>query len=211
VALARALAANPSVLLLDEPFSTLDPELRADVREAVVDLLERAEGPAVVLVTHDVDEAAGLANRLVVLMQGRIAQAGCPAELLASPRSVAIARFLGLPNLMRAVRDQRGAVTCALGAFDVPGPAGPVVVAARGGAVRVRARQGGAPVGIVRAVLDRVHGTVVQIDVSGERLLAVPEPDLQLAVGASVDVLVDPSGLHVIDPGDRADEPRRAD
>ena len=70
VALARALAADPAVLLLDEPFASLDPELRAEVREAVVDLLERGEGPAVVLVTHDVDEAAGLADRLVGVAAG---------------------------------------------------------------------------------------------------------------------------------------------
>jgi putative spermidine/putrescine transport system ATP-binding protein len=206
-ALARALAANPAVLLLDEPFSSLDPELRADVREAVVDLLERAEGPAVLLVTHDVDEAAGLANRLVVLLHGRIAQVGCPAEILASPRSVAVARFLGLPNLMRGVRDERAVVTCALGAFDAPGPPGPVVVAARGGAVRVRTRQGGAPIGTVRAVLDRVNGTVVQVEVNGERLFAVPESSVTFAVGASVDVLVAPAGLHVIDHGDQRDDP----
>ena len=76
VALARALAAEPAVLLLDEPFASLDPELRAEVREAVVEILERGNGPAVVLVTHDVDEAAGVADRLVVLLDGRIAQVG---------------------------------------------------------------------------------------------------------------------------------------
>jgi putative spermidine/putrescine transport system ATP-binding protein len=207
VALARALAANPAVLLLDEPFSSLDPELRADVREAVVDLLERGEGPAVMLVTHDVDEAAGLADRLVVLLRGRVAQVGRPGEILASPKSAAIARFLGLPNLMRGVRDQHALVTCALGAFEAPGPAGPVVVAAIGGAVRVRAVQGAAPTGTVRAVLNRVSGTVVRVDVNGERLVAVPAPDLPLVVGASVDVLVEPAGLHVIDSGDQPDEP----
>ncbi|MQA29721.1 MAG: ATP-binding cassette domain-containing protein [Luteitalea sp.] len=199
VALARALAADPAVLLLDEPFASLDPGLRAEVRDAVVDLLERGDGPAVLLVTHDVDEAAGLADRLAVLLQARIAQIGVPAEVLACPRSLAVARFVGLPNLMRGVRDRRAVVTCALGAFDRPGPPGPVVVTARGGALRVRARQGGATIGTVRGLVDRVHGTAVRIDVDGERLLAVPELGLQLEVGASVDVVVDPTSLHVIE------------
>ena len=157
-----------------------------------------------VLVTHDVDEAAGLADRLVVLLHARIAQIGVPADVLASPRSVAVARFLGLPNLMRGVRDEHAVVTCALGAFDRPGPTGPVVVTARGGALRVRARQGGAPIGIVRGVLDRVGGTVVRIEVNGEQLLALPEPGTPLTVSATVDVVVDPMSLHVIDQQNEA-------
>jgi putative spermidine/putrescine transport system ATP-binding protein len=208
VALARALAADPAVLLLDEPFASLDPELRAEVREAVVDLLQRGEGPAVVLVTHDVDEAAGLADRLVVLLHARIAQMGVPAEVLAAPRSVAVARFLGLPNLMRGIRDERAIVTCALGVFDRPGRPGPVVVTARSGSLRVRARQGGAPIGVVRGVLDRVGGTVVRIEVNGEQLLALPEPGTECSVGAMVEVVVDPISLHVID---QRDEPAGGD
>jgi putative spermidine/putrescine transport system ATP-binding protein len=203
VALARALAADPAVLLLDEPFASLDPELRADVREAVVEILERGNGPAVVLVTHDVDEAAGVADRLVVLLEGSVAQVGLPADLLASPQSVAIARFLGIPNLIRGVRDEGGVVSCALGRCERSGAAGPVAVVARAGMLRIRADEGGLT-GTVTAVLHRVGGVAVLCDVGGERLLAVPDPGVDVIIGATVHLVVDSRALHVIDePLDR--------
>jgi putative spermidine/putrescine transport system ATP-binding protein len=203
VALARALAANPAVLLLDEPFAALDPALRADVREAVVDLLQHGTGPAVLFVTHDVDEAAGLADRVIVLLHGRIAQIGTPAAILSSPQSVDIARFLGLPNLVRGTRSDDGVVSCALGTFPVPGPPGRVSVIARSGSLIVRQPRGGKVTGMVRSVLDRVGGVAVLCEVAGERILAVPEAGIRPAIGDTVDVVVDASSLHVI--GDRLD------
>ena len=204
VALARALAANPAVLLLDEPFAALDPALRADVREAVVDLLQHGIGPAVLLVTHDVDEAAGLADRVIVLLHGRIAQIGTPAAILSSPHSVDVARFLGLPNLVPGTRSHDGVVACALGTFPLPGPPGRVSVIARSGSVVIRRAQGGKVTGIVRSVLDRVGGVAVVCELDGERILAVPEAGVRPAIGDTVDVVIDPSSLHVIaDPRDK--------
>jgi putative spermidine/putrescine transport system ATP-binding protein len=198
VALARALAAEPAVLLLDEPFAALDPELRADVRTAVIEILAGI-GPAVVLVTHDVDEAAGIADRLAVLLDGRIAQVGPAAELLAAPRSVAIARFLGLPNLIAGVRDGRGVVSSAVGSFQRSGPAGPVTVISRAGALRARAGVAGSAAGTVWRVLDQVGGVAVVCDVEGQRLLAVPEQGFQPIPGSPIDLVVDSASLHVID------------
>lgn len=97
VALARAIAAAPEVLLLDEPFTALDPTLRADVREALARLLAQAT-PATILVTHDVDEAAALATRIAVVLDGRLAQLATPNELFRRPATVALARFLGVEN-----------------------------------------------------------------------------------------------------------------
>ena len=199
VALARALAADPAVLLLDEPFASLDPELRADVRTAVVQMLADGNAPAVVLVTHDVDEAAGLADRLSVLLNGGIAQVGSPAELLGAPRSVAIARFLGLPNLIAGIRDQQGIVSSPIGTFPRPGAAGAVTVVARAGVLRVRSGTSGSAAGTAVRVLDRVGGVAIVCDVAGQHLLAVPEPGFQPAAGCPVDVVVDSSALHVID------------
>jgi iron(III) transport system ATP-binding protein len=101
VALARALASRPPVVLLDEPFSSLDTALRASVRTDVANLL-RAAGTAVVLVTHDQQEALSMADQVAVLRNGRIVQAGHPRELYSSPVDAELAYFLGDANLIDA-------------------------------------------------------------------------------------------------------------
>jgi molybdate transport system ATP-binding protein len=98
VALARALARDPGVLLLDEPLGALDPHTRAHVR---VELREQLHGLGLptLLVTHDYADAAALADRVGVLVAGRIVQIGTPAELLAAPASPFVAEFTGV-NLL---------------------------------------------------------------------------------------------------------------
>jgi iron(III) transport system ATP-binding protein len=99
VALARALAVSPRVILLDEPFSSLDAEMRAAVRTDVLDVLRRA-GTTTLFVTHDQDEALSSADQVAVLVDGQIAQAASPRELYARPRSPEVARFLGAATLV---------------------------------------------------------------------------------------------------------------
>jgi molybdate transport system ATP-binding protein len=94
VALARALARRPRVLLLDEPLAALDAHTRAAVRGELHDLLERLALPAL-LVTHDYADAAALANRIGVIVEGRVVQVGTPAELIAAPASSFVADFTG--------------------------------------------------------------------------------------------------------------------
>jgi putative spermidine/putrescine transport system ATP-binding protein len=199
VALARALAANPAVLLLDEPFAALDPELRADVRAAVIDVLAEPGGPAVILVTHDVDEASGLADRLAVLMHGQVAQVGPPSDVLARPRTVAIARFLGLTNLIRGERSKDGDVKSALGCFRSDGPPGPVVVVARASALRAGPPEGSGPRAAIVRVSERVAGIELTMRLGDEELVGAAEPWPGLRVGAPVAIAVDASALHVID------------
>ena len=93
VALARALATERSVLLLDEPFSSLDTELRAAMHELLAEV-RAALSPTVMMVTHDLDEAA-LADRVAVLVAGRFAQVGPMFELYARPANLTVARLLG--------------------------------------------------------------------------------------------------------------------
>lgn len=97
VALARAIVAHPSVLLLDEPLSSLDPALRVDIRQTILDVA-RENRLALVIVTHDLDDAALMADRIGVLLNGRIVQIATPAELFAHPASLAVARLLAIPN-----------------------------------------------------------------------------------------------------------------
>jgi molybdate transport system ATP-binding protein len=101
VALARALARGPRVLLLDEPLSALDAHTRAGVRLELQELLRDLGLPAI-LVTHDFEDAAALADRVGVLVDGRVLQLGPPAELLAAPGDAFVASFTGA-NLLHGV------------------------------------------------------------------------------------------------------------
>ena len=98
VGVARALAADPEVLLMDEPFGALDPVTRQALQGELA-RIHRASGKTIVLVTHDIDEALRLATRIVLLDRGRIVQAGSPAQLLMQPASDAVSDFIGRSDL----------------------------------------------------------------------------------------------------------------
>ena len=115
VALARALAINPAIVLLDEPFSSLDAALRASVRADVVTAL-RTAGATALLVTHDQDEALSMADRVAVLRDGVIAQIGAPQQLYDRPADVDLAGFLGEANVVPG-RVHDGRIHTALGAL----------------------------------------------------------------------------------------------
>ena len=102
VALARSLAADPDVLLLDEPFTGLDASLR---REAITELrrVQRDAGVSTVIVTHDPEEAAALADEILVIERGAVVQAGSTAALFAAPRTTAVASLLGMRNTAEGV------------------------------------------------------------------------------------------------------------
>jgi iron(III) transport system ATP-binding protein len=102
VALARALAVRPSLLLLDEPFSSLDASMRASVRAEVRELV-RAAGTTTLLVTHDQEEALSLADQVAVIRDGRIGQTGSPREIYNRPVDPELAGFLGEANLLPGV------------------------------------------------------------------------------------------------------------
>ena len=143
VALARALARRPEVLLLDEPFSSLDASLRTRVREEVHALL-RAQGVTTVLVTHDQEEALSVADTVAVLREGTIVQGGTPEELYTRPVDVGLAQFLGAVNLIDADFEP-GIAQTALGTLALrsdPGAQNAAAPAGRGrGVVMVRPEQ----------------------------------------------------------------------
>lgn len=119
VALARSLAPNPSVLLLDEPFSALDAGLRIHVRAEVVRIL-RDVGVTSVFVTHDQDEAFVLGDQVAVMREGRIEQVGTPDELYRTPSTRWVAGFVGEANFVRGDRNGDGhEVHTALGPIAV--------------------------------------------------------------------------------------------
>ncbi len=99
VALARALAIEPVVLLLDEPLVSLDPPVRRELQDLLADI-HRRTAMTMLLVTHDIDEAIGLADQLVMIDAGRIIASGAAGDLYERPRSVAAARLLGCSNVI---------------------------------------------------------------------------------------------------------------
>jgi putative spermidine/putrescine transport system ATP-binding protein len=107
VALARALVISPKVLLLDEPFSALDRNLRASMQIEIKEI-QRQLGVTTVLVTHDQSEALALSDRLAVMFQGRIRQVGTPAEIYRRPIDRTVASFVGDVNVLRAHVDSIG-------------------------------------------------------------------------------------------------------
>jgi ABC-type Fe3+/spermidine/putrescine transport system ATPase subunit len=117
VALARALAPNPRLLMLDEPLGALDRTLREQLLEELRSILHYTSIPAI-YVTHDQEEAFTIADRIILLHDGRIAQAGTPSEVFAKPAGGWVASFLGLGNLVEGqVRD--GAVDTPVGRFQI--------------------------------------------------------------------------------------------
>jgi iron(III) transport system ATP-binding protein len=99
VALARALAPRPQLMLLDEPFASLDPNLRRRLRREIVDVLRRARTPAL-FVTHDQTDALTIGDRVAVMRRGRIEQVGAPDDVFHRPVNRFVARFIGEATLL---------------------------------------------------------------------------------------------------------------
>lgn len=121
VALARALAPKPRVLLLDEPFGALDAKVRDELRSWLRKLHDEV-GVTSIFVTHDQEEAFSVADRVLIMRDGRIEQDGTPVDILDRPATEFVARFVGEVNVFDAVVKQGNAT---LGALRVPAPEQP--------------------------------------------------------------------------------------
>jgi sulfate transport system ATP-binding protein len=176
VALARALAVEPRVLLLDEPFGALDAKVRVELRRWLRRLHEKT-GQTTLFVTHDQEEALELADRVVVMRNGRIEQAGTPEEIYRAPASAYVFDFIGRANTLR------GAVE--FGSFALPGQAlewpaeghGEATLYVRPHDLRLVAPQDGLPARVL-AVHRRSDRVTVELAVEGqERPLEADLPD----------------------------------
>lgn len=164
VALARALAIRPRLVLLDEPFSSLDAGLRVSLRRDVARVLAEAKTPAVI-VTHDQDEALSLAGQIVILDHGRVLTEGTPAQLYDAPANPTTARYLGEANLLPATITA-GSAQCVLGTLRLPAeaspPDGPATVLLRPQQLCLSTDPGG----------DGVPATITALDYHGHDSLA---------------------------------------
>ena len=193
IALARALAGTPRLLLLDEPLSALDARTKLDVRAELRRHLADFAG-ATVLVTHDPVDAMALADELLVLEHGRVVQAGTPVEVSRRPRTDYVARLVGL-SLLAGTAQGRTVTLDGGASVQVAEPGqGPVFVAIRPSAVGLyRDRPVGSPRNVWRSSVAGVtpYGETLRVDLAGEVALAAdvtPEAaaDLELVLGGEV-------------------------
>lgn len=119
VALARALAPSPRIMLLDEPFSSLDARLRVQIRDQTLHVL-KSTGVATVMVTHDPEEAMFMGDRIILMHQGRIVQTGSPAELYANPANAFVTTFFSDVNAIPGMVEAGTVRTC-FGALPING------------------------------------------------------------------------------------------
>jgi len=205
VALARALAPRPAVVLLDEPFSSLDENLRAQVRAETLAAI-RLTGSAALLVTHDQTEALSLGDRLAVVRRGVVEQVGPPTEVYETPVNRFVATFMGDADYLPAhVRD--ALLTSEIGVVStVPGWGRTeldVEVMLRPHEVALRPEPSAA------AVVERVeyHGAFVLHHVrlpSGRSVRSWQQHGVRLEPGTPVDVTVVPGSRPVLLSGDTA-------
>ncbi len=178
VALARALAPRPSIVLLDEPFASLDAVLRRRLRGEVRSILRRA-GATAVLVTHDQEEAFAVADTVAVMMRGRLLQTGAPDDVYRRPASPDVARIVGDGQLV-ACRVEAGRAHSLLGAAACDGPDGHGLLLVRPEDLQVAPRAA-AGEGRSRHLLDgRVarrqflgHDLIDEVELAGGELLRV--------------------------------------
>jgi len=200
VALARAIVAENSICLMDEPLSNLDAQLRHGMRVEIRALQQRL-GMTVVYVTHDQVEAMSMADHVILIREGRIEQAGSPAELYARPATMFAARFIGTPamNLVALDDGAQGAVIRGAPATAVlPGRGAGLALGIRPEHIRLEKDEGGVPAVVTSA---EYHGadTVLTAQVGQESLLVRAPGALALGAGARVRLGWDAKSVHLFD------------
>jgi iron(III) transport system ATP-binding protein len=183
LALARALVRRPPLLLLDEPLSNLDARLREQMR-LELRALQRRLGITMVYVTHDQTEALSMSDRLAVMHEGRIVQAGSPAEMYGAPASAFVAEFIGSSNVLEVTLAARfGVAVAATAGF----------ISIRPEHVRLYPHDGnGEPGGRVESVTFLGEMTECEITIGERRLRSRMLSPVQLAVGDAVRVEMRP-------------------
>jgi len=199
-ALARALVTEPGLLLLDEPFSSLDANLRGDMRDLVREL-QREGGHTTVFVTHDQEEAVVLADRIALLKEGRLLMYDEPQAFFERPASRAVAEFFGGANFIPGVAEN-GHVRTRLGPLRVrqPAPPGPVTLTIRPEAVRLGEGENSVSARVVETTYLGKQ-TSCALEAGGVRLRAALPPDVRISGGEEVSALLPADALWPLREG----------
>jgi iron(III) transport system ATP-binding protein len=188
VAVARALAPRPRLVLLDEPFSSLDAGLREESGRAVVRAL-RTAGAAALLVTHDQGEALSLADQVAVMSAGRFLQVGSAVEVYLTPEHPEVAAFLGSATLLPGEVGGDGRVDSPLGevALITPRPAGPVTLVVRAEQVQISVDATSGTKGVVEEVSFFGHDATIRVRLSHDVRVTARVPGTGIPdIGATV-------------------------
>ncbi|OSI33689.1 ABC transporter ATP-binding protein [Bradyrhizobium canariense] len=173
IALARALAIKPAVLLLDEPFSNLDAQLRVRMREELQEVV-RSVNVTTLFVTHDQEEALTMSDRIVVMNAGKVEQIGTPGEIYETPATPFVAKFIGWCSLLKGTVDDAGAFTSTAGLRIIgKWSAGPATVVIRPEQLKLSADGAAGQRQQARVLHSHYLGgaTRVVLDVNGEQLI----------------------------------------
>lgn len=183
VAIGRALVRAPQIYLMDEPLSSLDAKLRADMR-IELKRIQKDLGATLLYVTHDQIEAMTMANRIGVIDQGSLIQVGAPREIYEDPRNVYVATRLGQPAINLIPRDLIPAGTA---------PAGTATIGARTEHIRIRKAAESAAQGKVQWIEHLGDQNHLHITVGDRKVTTLVEPDTDLAVADGVSLeLINP-------------------
>jgi iron(III) transport system ATP-binding protein len=197
VALARALAPGPELVLLDEPWSNVDPSLRETLRAEVAEVI-RPLGVTVVLVTHDREEAFSLADRIALMRDGKVVQEGTPEELYFAPASRWAAEFVGAGNVLRG-RVVGGLVETSIGTFPANGASNALAaeVLIRPELLELEPDPGGA--GEVVAREFRGHDVFYRVLLDGMELVSHRPSTEVVPLGARVSIRLHGGRVPVLD------------
>ena len=216
MALARALAIQPDVLLLDEPFGVLDTQLRDHMR-VELRALQKSLGISTVFVTHDQDEALSMSDRIVVMSEGRIEQIGTPNQIYEQPHSKFVAEFLGHSNILVAdivARGDNEAVLDAAGlrltvaAERIEAAAAKTTVLIRPERIRFAvSKDANKPNAVAGRIQNIVYlGSLIHYDVeigNGRNILIIQQnngdvAEAETAIGSSVSVTIPNDAVRLI-------------
>jgi multiple sugar transport system ATP-binding protein len=204
VAIGRAMVRDPAVFLFDEPLSNLDAQLRTQMRLEIKKLHQRV-GNTIVFVTHDQIEAMTLADRIVIMKDGRIQQVGTPAEVYHKPANVFVAQFIGAPsmNLLPATRSDAGVALVWGGVLPLGN------IASQSSALIVGVRPDDlhptdtAPLIEGRVTVQEPLGpeTLIYVEVGGNEIIAKADGRKPPRVGAMVQLGARVEDVHLFDAG----------
>ncbi|WP_084639916.1 ABC transporter ATP-binding protein [Kaistia adipata] len=187
VALARSLVLEPKILLLDEPFASLDQHLRERLREEVREIQRRA-GITMVFVTHGQDEALAIADRIAVMRNGRLEQLSRPDMLYRQPQTEFVAGFVGQMNLLPGTV-QGGMLRAATIELPVPVADGPATLALRPEDIVLQRRNDGRGAQVTRVTDFGTHLSIEVGTLNHEKLRISAQPETGWAPGMAADVL----------------------